>query len=209
MRRKPLILGFAVAAMLLFGFWELAGALATSPAVVAFDETVSAVIQSLRSDTLTAIMKLITATGGFAFSATAALVCFVMMWRRGYRRDATLLASVVVTTTLLTTALKGLIGRERPPASNALLALPESFSFPSGHTTASLALGGVLAYLSLHSSMSRAGRVLGIAFAIAYPVLVGTSRVYLGVHWPSDVLASWMLAGAVLAGALGIRESLR
>ncbi|HSK47332.1 MAG TPA: phosphatase PAP2 family protein [Coriobacteriia bacterium] len=203
-RYRPLIWGVAVAALLFGGFWELAEDFAYSTAVLRFDTEVSAAIQSLRSPALTVVMYVITFLGGTVVVSVAVGVIFGLLWRRGRRFDAVYAGVVVIVGAVLSTFMKGLFDRPRPPIENAIITLPESFSFPSGHTMGSLCLAWVLGLIVVTStSLPRERKPWLLLPVVLYPVLVGTSRVYLGVHWPSDVLASWLLAGAWVALATG------
>ena len=74
---------------------------------------------------------------------------------------------------------------------------------------ASLCLGFATGYVALHSEIKPAAKYAVIAGSVLYTLLVGVSRVYLGVHWPSDVIASWLLGGAWLALLTGVVESVR
>lgn len=209
MRRRPLIIGSLVSAACLAGFWELAEDFACSPAVIAFDESASAAIQSLRTPAMTALMKSATLLAGTAVVVVLTLALVVVLWLRQRRIDAVFVALAVSGGALLSTAAKGHFGRERPLTENALIALPASASFPSGHTMASLCLGFATGYLALRSEMRPAAKYSIIAVCVLYALLAGVSRVYLGVHWPSDVIASWLLGGAWLALLTGVVESAR
>ncbi len=72
-------------------------------------------------------------------------------------------------------------------------------SFPSGHTLNAVAIAGILAYLLLLRQHRRLTRVLSITVAVVFAVTIGISRVYLGHHWFTDVLAAFFLSGAWLA----------
>jgi len=209
MNRKPLVVGGLVSLGCLVGFWELAEDFAYSPVIVRLDALASAVVHSLRDPYLTQVMKAITATGGTLFVTVVTLVLAIVLWVRGRRADAGFIAAAVAGGAILSTLAKGNFGRMRPPADAALISLPESFSFPSGHSMASLCLGTALAYLALRSEMRPGTKVLAVTACALYALAVGVSRVYLGVHWPSDVLASWLLGGAWLALVIGVAESLR
>ena len=67
----------------------------------------------------------------------------------------------------------------------------------------------MIGYLTLRSEMRPAAKYAVVAGCVLYTLLVGVSRVYLGVHWPSDVIASWLLGGAWLALLTGVVESVR
>ncbi|MDX3093266.1 phosphatase PAP2 family protein [Streptomyces sp. ME01-24h] len=101
---------------------------------------------------------------------------------------------------VLQQAVKALVGRQRPrwpdPVDSAAFA-----AFPSGHaTTAALVLGALLWLLLLRVPARSPWCVAACAVAFVSVVGVGFTRVYLGVHWPSDVLGGWLLAAAVLTG---------
>jgi membrane-associated phospholipid phosphatase len=100
---------------------------------------------------------------------------------------------------LLTIAGKDIIGRARPALADAVPPYETSPSFPSGHTLNAVAIAGILAYLLLLRQHRRVTRVLSIAVAVVFAVTIGASRVYLGHHWFTDVLAAFFLGGAWLA----------
>lgn len=207
MRIKPLIVGVSVAALCVLGFLELAEDLVGSESILAFDRMLTSAIQSLRAPTLTALMRAVTTAGGSGLVTVAAIALVVRLTAARQQRDALFVAGVVAACGLTSWTLKGLYGRVRPPQALALIELPTDYSFPSGHTLGSLALGGCIIYLAHRSTLPALGKVLAMFVAIAYPALVGVSRVYLGVHWPSDVLASWLAGAAVLSVGIGIRTA--
>lgn len=210
--RRPTALGagIAVAALFFAGFWELAQVYPTSPAILAFDAAVTSAIQSFRGPVLTRVMVVITVLGATPSVVVGVVALGVGLARRGRHPDTYYAMAVAAGGALLSTFAKGVYGRPRPPAANALVDLPASFSFPSGHTMGSLCLGWALGYAIVSSrSMRPSLKPLLLVFAVLYPVLVGISRVYLGVHWPSDVLASWLLGAAWIALASGVFAAVR
>jgi len=98
---------------------------------------------------------------------------------------------------LLNAALKGFFGRPRPTVVPALVSVFDS-SFPSGHAMSSAAIYLSLAVLLAGVTARRGNRIYILAVALSVTFLVGLSRVYLGVHYPSDILAGWT-AGIVWA----------
>lgn len=136
---------------------------------------------------------------GISYSATSGLIWFVLgflmtcshKWRRC---GVSAIAAVVLAYVVVDVILKPLVCRERPfdvADFDLLMAAPDTWSFPSGHTASAFA--GATAIL-IHSR--RWGCV-----AIVYAILVGISRMYLCVHWPTDVVAGALvgIAVAVLA----------
>jgi membrane-associated phospholipid phosphatase len=94
--------------------------------------------------------------------------------------------------------LKLLLHRKRPHGRVIKTLGIQSYSFPSGHAFGTVLLYGLLAYLaSRHLAAVIAGLTVALLFALIF--VIGISRVYLGTHYPSDVLAGWLLGGASLA----------
>jgi len=208
LRRTPLIVGIVIALVCFAGFWELAEDFASSPAVIGFDSRVSATVIAWRSPSATLLARAVTTTGGTLVVTLLTVVLVAALWRR---RHAFALSALVAIAggALMVSLLKDRFGRIRPPADNALVALPHSLSFPSGHSMSSLCVAGVLTYLTLRSSMRPAAKAAIIVALGLWVAAVGLSRVYLGVHWPSDVAASWFLGLGWLALLMGYSEARR
>jgi membrane-associated phospholipid phosphatase len=199
----PFLIGLAVAVVCVTGYIELAEDLTLSPAIAAFDVQLNVIIQSWRLPALTALFSAATWSGGtLAVTALVLVAVAVLVWRCDHR-EALVVALVVASGTALGAIAKRVTERPRPPATLALMELPTSYSFPSGHTLAALLLWTVIAFAVLRVARSTWARALAVLGGLVLAVLVGTSRVYLGVHWPSDVLASWLLGVAWLGLTLG------
>ncbi len=118
----------------------------------------------------------------------------VMLWRRRMRAELVLLAGSAASI-LLTALLKGQFGRVRPQIV-PWLDLPTDASFPSGHSSNTMAI------LLLFALLSGGGWRTWLAAGVA--VLVGLTRIVLGVHWPSDVLGGWLIGTGVALLALAV-----
>lgn len=131
-------------------------------------------------------------------------VCIILLAQR--RRVAALVYLLVPAATgLLVELLKNIFHRQRPPDG---LVLEPGNSFPSGHATGSMVLYGLLAYLLLRYWVRpRPLRVLVVLAMAALIVLTGLARVYLQVHFPSDVAAGWSAGAIILAGAILVLEA--
>ncbi|KEQ55390.1 phosphatase PAP2 family protein [Sphingobium chlorophenolicum] len=131
---------------------------------------------------ITWIMQLASMIGGTAARFALLAACVILLWSSA-RTRAYWLLWVTVGGTLLNIALKQVFAAPRPDLLPHL-DIVHSYSFPSGHAAGNMILFGALAMLAGRRSAHAAA-----ALAIA---LIGTSRVWLGVHWPSDVLAGWI-----------------
>jgi len=122
-------------------------------------------------------------------------LCLFLLWRR-YRREAVFAIVSTAGSGLLNQASKHLFQRQRPQLWDSIA--PElTYSFPSGHAMGSMTLAAVLVLLAWPTRWRWPVALLAPAFAL----LVGASRLYLGVHWPSDVLAGWAAGLAWVAGS--------
>ncbi|WTZ50064.1 phosphatase PAP2 family protein [Nocardia sp. NBC_01388] len=139
-------------------------------------------------------------------SLIAIVVAGVAWWRRRSFGVALLVVATVLIATGLSTLTKYLVGRERPPVAMRLVGAMHP-SYPSGHATATTALVGVTLLVYLGSRPTR-GRAWGAAvLAAVLVVAMCATRLYLGVHWFTDVVGGVLLAAAVVlcAGVVQIR----
>jgi undecaprenyl-diphosphatase len=137
----------------------------------------------------------ITGLGGYAILSLVTIAAVAYLLMAGKRRAALLVIAAIVGGTLLSTALK--IGFERPrPDLVPHATQVYTASFPSGHAMLSAVTFLTLGALLTRMEKSRRIRAFIMSLAIIMTLLVGLSRVYLGVHWPSDVLAGWSVGAA-------------
>ena len=99
----------------------------------------------------------------------------------------------------MTTTGKALIGRARPPLSQAVPPYETSPSFPSGHTLNATVITAVLVSLLLRRLESAWARATAIVVGAVFVLSMGLSRVFLGHHWLTDVAVAWLLGGAWIA----------
>jgi len=137
----------------------------------------------------------ISALGGVTaltlFTVTA--VGYLLAVRRW--TTAALLAAATISGGLLTTLLKSTFARARPTLVPHFVEV-HSLSYPSGHATNSAVVFLTLGALLARAQNGRASRIYVLSVAMLFTILVGCSRVYNGVHWPTDVLAGWLIGGS-------------
>jgi len=146
--------------------------------------------------------RIATALGEPTLLIGAGLAAALYLWRAGQGRLALILTAIVLIGRGLSEAQKFWIARVRPDLEPHLVAVKTS-SFPSGHATSSMILFLTLA-LALTSTPR--WRRLMVAGAILLSLLIGTSRVMLGVHWPSDVVGGWAFGMLWVLLALRLAE---
>ncbi|MGV9638066.1 phosphatase PAP2 family protein [Nocardia rhamnosiphila] len=157
-----------------------------------------------RSADATELASIITSLGSTASVAALALLLALVVGRQRRNIAAPALVLGIVTTAVVaSTITKLIVARARPPLSARLV--PEtSYAFPSGHVTAVTALAGavVLAYATRSGSPSRHYRVAAVVtLSVSVIAAVAATRLYLGVHWLSDVVAGAILGTAVTCAA--------
>lgn len=135
---------------------------------------------------LSAAARWLTELGAFYTLAALSLVAIILLLRRGLRRQAALLFALVTTGPLFVELQKGWIERLRPQDQDHLVAT-QSYAFPSGHSANTL-----LIWLSL-ALLLAPGRKSAMAGAVLLALLVGCTRMMLGVHWPTDVVGGYAL----------------
>lgn len=155
------------------------------------DDAVSAAIQSYRSPSLTPIFEFITHMGDRVAYFIAALIIAAFFYFKYARWKFTLQTILVLLLSSLSNViLKKVINRERPTLEH--LVAVSTLSYPSGHSMSAMAFYGFLIYLSFRFSRSWGPKLLAFFGFGLLILLIGISRVYLGVHYPSDVMAGFV-----------------
>lgn len=144
---------------------------------------------------LRAFMGDVTALAGWPVLTLFTVLFTAFLAMRRHWRNAAILVAAVVGQSIIVGQLKNLFERARPDIVPHL-AEATSYSFPSGHSASAAAVYLTLAAILTRETARRREKAFLIAASVLLVVLVGFSRVYLGVHYPSDVLAGWAFGAA-------------
>jgi undecaprenyl-diphosphatase len=197
---------FTAGCLWLFG--GLAEDLLTNDPLVRYDRTIATYLHSLASPPLTTFFLIVTVLGSVEIMAPlGAFVAAILAWRRRWLYLGTWITAVGGSA-VLNQLLKGLFARPRPFFEHPLV-FETSYSFPSGHAMESFVVYGMLAYfavLALKSWRARTAIVFGMALLV---LLIGFSRLYLGVHYFSDVVAGYAAGGVWLSTLITGAETIR
>lgn len=154
-----------------------------------FDTNVSAAVYELRNPTLTYIMNDMTALGSATQVVILSLVGIIFLLKK-HKKESIVFSLALIIGILINGALKLLIQRPRPQVDP--LIVERMSSFPSGHTMNAFIFFSLLSYFSYHFFKKKSWTIIITIFSAVCILLVGFSRIYLGVHHPSDVLAGFI-----------------
>jgi undecaprenyl-diphosphatase len=202
--------GLAFSAFVIWAFTELVDVVVEGESR-AFDRAALLWIHSTFPGWLDGPMRVITALGYFWFVLALLAVVVLLFYRKGWKLSAILLLVSTAGSAVLTTVLKSVFQRARPELFDS--GYHASFySFPSGHATVAVGFYGMLT-LVLAYRLRGAARWAAVVSGIIVVLLIGFSRLYLGVHYPTDIVAGYLAAllwlvcvGAVYALWLSVRS---
>jgi undecaprenyl-diphosphatase len=215
LRERPVILAAALALLV------IGGVLLVSP----FGADIRSVIQSIDEAMLMAlrsadpadplgpefveeVVRDLTALGGVTITFLLVMTVVAFLVIGGRRRTAVFVVATIVSGLVFSLLLKAGFDRPRPdlvPHGSHV----HTASFPSGHAAMAAVVYLTLAAVLTRVLPHRAQRVLAVVLALVVTLAVGFSRVYLGVHWPTDVLAGWLVGGGWAAGAWAVERALQ
>jgi undecaprenyl-diphosphatase len=157
---------------------------------VQMDANVNSWSATIQTNLLTQITEIV----AYCFDTTpllaASLLITACLFYKNYKKNALLLAGAMGGDAAIITVFKLLVHSERP--LNGIMQ-ETGFSFPSGHVASSVVFFGLLTYFVFQHSKSTNGKILSSTFSVALEFLVGFDRLYLNVHWFSDVLGGYLL----------------
>jgi membrane-associated phospholipid phosphatase len=187
-----LTVGFLVCAALVIAFGILADEVFEIAGPGPLDRWMTMRARPLQNSASDALARSITMLGDARFLVVACLATVVFLYHQKHRVTGLLFAGSVIGGWLLETLLKISFHRSRPDLWPALVA-EKTASFPSGHATMATVFFGGIAALVFHLSKSRRLRAAALAGAAVFILAVGATRIFLGAHWLTDVLAGFLV----------------
>lgn len=193
-----------IIALLSLAFFLLILLSLSNPYLLSIDSSVSSLIIKIQNQYLVKIAEII----GYIFepinSIIIILIISVVISLKGLKKDSVFLALTGSAAGIFIYTFKELINRTRPLNQ---VVQETGFSFPSGHSTIAVILFGFLIYLSLKYVKS-SRKMLLIIFSLIFILLIGFSRLYINVHWLSDILGGYALGLFLLMIGLILKENL-
>ncbi len=184
-----LIFGFITSTLCLYIFSELAEKVLANETIY-LDHLINKFISSFYSGLLNIVMKLVTRTGSLVCLATLSAITFIWLWF--YKKDAWVNLFFFITVAgggILNRLLKIFFHRTRPSLKPEIDAV--NFSFPSGHAMGSLIFYGFIGYLIIRSERKKISKIISTIFLAGFIFMIGISRIYLNVHYATDVIAGF------------------
>ncbi|MGN7165720.1 phosphatase PAP2 family protein [Paenibacillus cellulositrophicus] len=170
-----------------------------------FDQSIIDAVQGMENEGLTRIMKGFTFLGSSLVATLLSVIAFLFLWLvLRHRKELLMFLLSVGGSEIWNVIIKNWMQRQRPN-THRLIEI-SGFSFPSGHSMAAFALYGTLTYLLWRHIPALAGRIAMIVIGVALTLLIGISRIYLGVHYPSDVFGGYLASATWLMLSIYIFE---
>lgn len=186
-------IGIILLVICIWGFLAIASSI-NGPEIREFDNSIISLVQGKISDRLTTIMLVITFFGSVKGVAIISAITIVLLFITNHRLLSLFLAlSIGLGAGVLNRILKLYFKRERPDIQPIIQ--EHGYSFPSGHSMGSMILYGCIAYILYKVYKHTWAKIAGALIGIVLIFIVGISRIYLGVHYPSDVVGGYIAGG--------------
>ncbi len=199
-----IVLGLSVLIVSLYAFLTITTDTLFELKLVQIDYDLSHQLYALRNPLLTNAMLVISFLGaGFTVAASAIIV--VMLYKKRYTQESLVFSLLMGLGALANYILKNVFQRARPTFDP--LVHHASYSFPSAHAMNSFIFYVTIAYLTYHLTGNRKTTLIITIISISMIILTGVSRVYLGVHYPSDIIAGYYAGLVWFVGVLLIERA--
>lgn len=167
--------------------------------ISSIDQRTAQFFLSIRSDKLTAFFKAVTILGSWEIVGVISIIVgIIFLWRKNNRAAIVLWLTLFLNESIVY-LLKNTVDRLRP--LNALI-VETDYSFPSGHSAIAVAFYGFLTFILLQKCKNRGQKIVIVTLAILLIFLIGISRLYLGVHYATDIIGGYVVGGSVLIIAI-------
>ena len=196
-KKTILIIIFSISFIILF-------ILIKTKLIEPFDIRVYNLIALNINESLTNFFKIMTFLGEGVSIASYCIIALIVSYYLKKKNIGLIIAGCVTFNSLFSEVIKRIIQRPRPEILR--LINESSYSFPSSHTLASVSLCGILIYLIYRSDLNKSMKAISTIFLVLFPILIGISRIYLGVHYASDVLGGALIAIILLLIEISIIE---
>jgi undecaprenyl-diphosphatase len=200
-------LGFALIVVAAALFAAIAGEIGAGERLGALDHVFSAAVRDATSPAMRSVFAWVTHLGDPATLTGLCVAVAIVLLLRGERLLAAGWVMAIGGNAILNVTLKHVFERVRPVHGNGL-PLADGFSFPSGHSSGSLVAYGMLAYLAIRT-LPRAWQMPVVLAAVAVAYVTGCSRVFLQMHYATDVIAGFASGAAWLAISIASLEATR
>ncbi|MCF7835612.1 MAG: phosphatase PAP2 family protein [Candidatus Marinimicrobia bacterium] len=189
--------GIALSAFFFILFLGIVQNVLSKDWIVETDACFMNLIASLRTVTLAKFFLFFTYLGNWQFITSLSAIIAIILFLLKERRKLVFFLTGVVGGEVLYYSLKLLFHRARPDAIFSLI-IKDGYSFPSGHATMSFLFYGIVAYALFYLLKKNWQKIFLIISFSVFIFLIGFSRIYLGVHWVSDILAGWVFGAGLL-----------
>ena len=182
-------------------FFSLVAILMRADKLVDFDQAVIGAFQAQEAPYITSVMKFFTEIGSTKIVVILCLFIIFFLYKvLHHRLELLLFIGVVVGSPILNLLLKEIFQRARPDL-HRLIEIG-GYSFPSGHAMNAFTVYGILTFLLWRHIFNRSGRTMLLLFSSIFIIMIGVSRIYLGVHYPSDIIGGYFASGFWLATSI-------
>ncbi|MCM3566926.1 phosphatase PAP2 family protein [Neobacillus mesonae] len=198
--RLYLMFAFAISVICVIGF-AVVSMLISDHQIAGFDKTIIASVQGLESPGLTKVMKFFTFIGSTKFVIILSIIIILFLYLAlKHRLEVILFTIVVIGTGIINQLLKQFFHRIRPDF-HRLIEIG-GYSFPSGHAMSAFSVYVMLTFLLWRHIPAKIWRTVLILFSIVMILMIGISRIYLGVHYPSDIIGGYLASGVWVSFAI-------
>ncbi|MEH7073224.1 phosphatase PAP2 family protein [Neobacillus drentensis] len=198
--KKYLLIAFSISVVSIIGF-SLISLFISDQKIIHFDRVIIDKIQGQETTILTKVMKIFTFIGSAPFVIVLSLFMLFFLYNvLNHRVELILFVAAIAGSAILNAILKNLFQRVRPDLHRLINV--EGYSFPSGHAMNAFTVYSIISFLLWRHISNRLGRMTLIIVSSVMILAIGISRIYLGVHYPSDIIGGYFASGFWITTAI-------